>query len=54
VSRQALDELKRQIALLDYLKAHGWRPVRRISRSRWMGFPGSLCSVTNWGTRREE
>src|ERR1039458_2358240 len=35
VSRQAIDELKQQIPLLDYLEAHDWRPVRRLSRGRW-------------------
>jgi hypothetical protein len=43
VSRQALDELKQQIPLLDYLEAHHWRPFRRISRGRWMG----LCPLHN-------
>jgi len=37
VNRKALDELKQQIPLLDYLEAHDWRPVRRLSRGRWMG-----------------
>jgi DNA primase len=41
VSRQGLDELKQQIPLLDYLEAHHWRPVRRLSRGRWMG----LCPL---------
>jgi DNA primase len=41
VSRQALDELKRQIPLLDYLQAHDWRPARQLSRGRWMG----LCPL---------
>jgi DNA primase len=41
VSRQALDELKRQIPLLDYLRAHDWRPARQLSRGRWMG----LCPL---------
>jgi DNA primase len=41
VSRQAIDELKQQIPLLDYLEAHDWRPVRRLSRGRWMG----LCPL---------
>jgi DNA primase len=41
VNRQALDELKRQIPLLDYLQAHQWRPARRLSRGRWMG----LCPL---------
>jgi len=43
VSRQAIDELKQQIPLLDYLEAHDWRPVRRLSRGRWMG----LCPLHN-------
>src|SRR5260370_2135714 len=37
VSRHALDELKQQIPLLDYLQAHDWRPARPLSRGRWMG-----------------
>ena len=41
MSRQALDELKQQIPLLDYLEAHDWRPVRRLSRGQWMG----LCPL---------
>jgi DNA primase len=41
VNRQALDELKQQIPLLDYLEAHDWRPARRLSRGRWMG----LCPL---------
>lgn len=41
MNRQALDELKRQIPLLDYLQAHDWRPARSISRGRWMG----LCPL---------
>jgi DNA primase len=41
VSRQVIDELKRQIPLLDYLRAHDWRPARRLSRGRWMG----LCPL---------
>ena len=43
MSRQALDELKRQIPLLDYLEAHHWQPIRRIGRGRWMG----LCPLHN-------
>ena len=38
MSRKELDELKQQIPLLDYLEAHHWRPMRRLSRGRWMGF----------------
>ena len=41
VNRQALDELKQQISLLDYLQAHDWRPARRLSRGRLMG----LCPL---------
>jgi hypothetical protein len=41
VSRKELDELKQQIPLRDYLAAHHWRPVRRLSRGRWMG----LCPL---------
>jgi DNA primase len=43
MSRQPLDELKQQIPLMDYLEAHHWRPVRRLSRGRWMG----LCPLHN-------
>jgi DNA primase len=41
MSRQALDELKRQIRLLEYLQAHDWQPARQLSRGRWMG----LCPL---------
>jgi DNA primase len=41
MSREALDDLKQQIPLLDYLQAHDWRPARRLSRGRWMG----LCPL---------
>jgi DNA primase len=41
VSRQLIEELKRQISLLDYLQAHDWQPARRLSRGRWMG----LCPL---------
>lgn len=41
MNRQALDELKLQIPLLDYLQAHDWRPARPLSRSRWLG----LCPL---------
>jgi len=41
VSRKALDELKQQIPIMDYLEAHDWRPVRRLSGDRWMG----LCPL---------
>src|ERR1700694_4529381 len=36
VNRQALDELKQQIPLLDYLQAQDWQPVRRLSGGRRM------------------
>jgi DNA primase len=41
MSRQALDELKQQIPLLDYLQAQDWQPVRLLSGGRWMG----LCPL---------
>jgi DNA primase len=41
LKREALDELKRQIPLLDYLQTLDWRPVRQLSRGRWMG----LCPL---------
>jgi DNA primase len=41
VSRHALDELKQQIPLLDYLQAQDWQPARRLSRGRLMG----LCPL---------
>src|SRR5260370_21522841 len=43
MSREVLDELKRQISLLDYLQAQDWRPARQLSRCRWMG----LCPLHN-------
>jgi DNA primase len=41
VSRQAVDALKQQIPLLDYLQTHGWKPVRHLARGRLMG----LCPL---------
>ena len=41
MTRQAIDDMKRQIPLLTYLKAQGWRPQRPLSRGRWMG----LCPL---------
>jgi hypothetical protein len=41
VNRSALDDFKQQIPLLDYLEAHDWQRVRRLSRGRWMG----LCPL---------
>ncbi len=31
MSRQAIDELKQQIPLLDYVQAHDWQPARPIA-----------------------
>ncbi len=41
MNRQALDELKQQIPLMDYLQAHDWHPARPLSGGRWMG----LCPL---------
>ena len=41
MSRQALDELKQQIPLLDYLQTHDWQPAQRLIRGRLMG----LCPL---------
>jgi DNA primase len=41
VIRQALDQLKHQIPLLDYLQSHHWQSTGRLSRGRWMG----LCPL---------
>src|SRR6266446_6741860 len=41
MSCQALDELKQQVPLLNYLQAHDWQPTRQLSRGRWMG----LCPL---------
>ncbi len=41
MSRQALDELKQQIPLLEYLQAHDWHSTRRLSRGRLLG----LCPL---------
>ena len=41
MNRYALDALKQQIPLLDYLHAHDWQPVRQLSRGRLMG----LCPL---------
>jgi DNA primase len=38
---QAVEELKQQVPLLDYLQAQEWKPVRRITRGRFMG----LCPL---------
>lgn len=41
MNRGAIDGLKQQIPLLDYLRAQGWRPTRRIRGGRFMG----LCPL---------
>jgi DNA primase len=41
VNREALDELKREIPLLDYLEAHDWAPAKRLRGGRWIG----LCPL---------
>jgi DNA primase len=41
MSRKALDELKHQIPLLDYLQGHDWQPARRIVGGRLLG----LCPL---------
>ena len=41
MSRKALDELKQQIPLLDYLQGQDWQPSRQLSQGRWMG----LCPL---------
>ena len=41
VNRQALDALKQQISLMDYLQAHDWHPAWPLSRGRWVG----LCPL---------
>ena len=41
MNRKALDELKQQIPLLEYLQTHGWHPARSIRGGRLMG----LCPL---------
>jgi hypothetical protein len=41
VNRHALNELKQQISLLDYLRANDWQPTRHLRRGRLMG----LCPL---------
>lgn len=41
MNRHVLDELKRQIPLLDYLQAQDWRPSRSLGRDRCLG----LCPL---------
>ncbi len=41
MSWEAVDALKQQIPLLDYLQAQDWKPARQISHGRLMG----LCPL---------
>src|SRR5271157_878430 len=41
MSTRALDELKQQIPLLDYLQSQEWRPARALRGGRWLG----LCPL---------
>lgn len=41
VNRENLDALKREVPLLDYLQALGWRPAKSLRGGRWMG----LCPL---------
>ena len=41
MSWEAVDAIKQQIPLLDYLQAQDWKPARRVSRGRLMG----LCPL---------
>ena len=41
MNRPAVDELKQQIPLLDYLQSQDWKPVRQDSGGRLMG----LCPL---------
>jgi DNA primase len=41
MSRQAVDELKQQIPLLDYVQDHDWQPARTLRHGRLMG----LCPL---------
>jgi hypothetical protein len=38
VSWKAVDDLKQQIPLLEYLQAQDWKPARRIAGGRVMGY----------------
>jgi hypothetical protein len=44
MSRQALDELKQQISLWDYLQAHDWRPARQHPGAK-MEILADVCLV---------
>ena len=39
--RLALDQMKHQIPLLEYLQAHHWQSTGRLNRRRWM----ALCPL---------
>ena len=41
MNRQVLDDLKRQIPLLEYLQAHQWKQARPIGFGRFLG----LCPL---------
>lgn len=41
MNRQALDDLKRQVSLLEYLQAHHWQQARSIGSGRFLG----LCPL---------
>ena len=43
MNRKALDELKQQIPLLDYLRTYDWQAARPLTHGRWMG----LCPLHN-------
>ena len=41
MNRNAIDELKQHIPLLEYVQAHGWKAARSIRGGRFMG----LCPL---------
>ena len=41
MNRNAIDELKQRVALLEYLQTHGWKAARSIRGGRFMG----LCPL---------
>lgn len=41
MNRHEVDDFKRQLPLLDYLKAQDWQPARALRGGRWMG----LCPL---------
>ena len=64
MTRMALDELKQQIPLLEYLQAHDWQQARPIGFGRLLGLcpphaghkpspafsltPAKTCSTFRW------